>query len=320
MTASQVRVADRPAEDTGDAEVVRRRSVSSVDGLARARVALHGVGTVGGRFAALAAAAGVRLERHRSTGPIDAVAARADVLVDCTPPAYEGPRAQAWVARLAEALRGGTHVVTCNKAPLAIAGRELADAARDGGARIADSATVGGGTPVLATLRRVHAVHGVARVEASLSGTLAYVVSRVAAGAGLEAAVREAQAVGLAEPDPRLDLDGTDTAAKAVVLHNALYGEPAGRLRLADVHEPLELREADIRSWTGGGVAPAVLAHVAPGHVSLRLGPALGPVSPSAIRVRAVHRDGGSTELAGPGAGAGATAAALLADLRDLLA
>jgi homoserine dehydrogenase len=286
-------------------------------------IELHGIGTVGGRFARLAREAGFTVRAHDSRGSAYGNLAHGEevgVLVDATPPRYSGPAADAWVRRIRDALAAGTHVVTCNKAPLAVAGPELLDAARAGDASLACNATVGGGTPVLSTLLAAHAAHGVLRVEATLSGTLAYVVGRVVAGHSLAGAVREAQAAGLAEPDPTLDLDGTDAFAKAVIVHNALFSGLSGALRLSEVHRPLQLEESALRSWSGRGETPAVVADISPGSVSLGLRADPAPPGSSGIHVQARLADGGVATVTGPGAGAGQTAAILLSDVQAVLA
>lgn len=275
---------------------------------------LLGRGQVGGALLPLLRAGDVPVAAiHRSRGVEAWPLPGRRLLVDCTPPRLAGPEAEAWVARLEAALRAGTPLVTCNKAPLAIAWSRLDAAAREGGVPVAATATVGGGTPVLPWLRRLAAGPGVREVEATLSGTLALVVGQVHAGATLADAVRAAQAAGYCEPDPRVDLEGTDAWAKACILHNALWpGAPA--LRLADRPAPLALREDAIR----GLGAPAVVARIALGAASLALGEWSGP--PHGIQVRAHLADGSVARLGGTGAGVASTARALLGDVLDVVA
>jgi homoserine dehydrogenase len=248
-------------------------------------------------------------------------ATRACVLVDATSPSYWGPLAERWVARLEAALRSGTNVVTCNKAPLAIAWERLQRAAQSGGASIACSATVGAGTPVLATLRRLQQVHGIVRIEASLSGSLAFVLDHVVAGADLDHAVRSAQVAGYTEPDPAIDLDGTDLQAKATILHNAVFGSARS---LASGRVPLQLDAGRIRYLAADGQRPTVVARIDAAGIRLDLtarereGPGSLSSPTTNLDVRAFHPDGSMSRLCGPGAGAQATAASLLADLRAI--
>jgi homoserine dehydrogenase len=243
------------------------------------------------------------------------------VLVDATAPRYAGPEAEGWIERLEDALRSGTSVVTCNKAPLALAWPRLVRAADRGGSVLALSATVGGGTPVLAFLRRLHATHGVVRVEASLSGTLSFVLDRAARGQDLAAAVRQAQRSGFAEPDPTLDLDGTDAYAKAIIVHNRLF-PTAGPLTLADRAGRLQLDEASIADIAAQGLVPQVVATVAPGRVALELQARsredafLAP--PGNAAVTATTQRGEVFHITGPGAGPAVTASSLLGDVLAL--
>lgn len=282
-------------------------------------VELHGHGLVGRAFAQRCAGENAPLRSiHTSQGLLHGRAGPCGILVDATPPRYDGPQAQAWIAYLEERLAAGTHVVTCNKAPLALAWGRLHAAAIAGDATLAASATVGGGTPVLAWVRRLRRSHGLVRLEASLSGTLSYVLPRIQHGASVEDAVREAQACGFAEPDPRLDLDGTDARAKAVLLHNAASPGP---LALRDAGPALRVDADTVRDLARPNEEVAAVVRIAKGSVRLGLEslPSRGH-APGTIFVRGVLADGHYVELAGPGAGAMATAGALLADLEEVLA
>jgi homoserine dehydrogenase len=131
------------------------------------------------------------------------------------------------------ALARGWHVVTANKAPLVLAYPRLADLARARGARLLFSATVGGGLPSVNLGRRDLAGAAIERIEACVNGTTTYILSRMAEGVPFDAAVREAQAAGIAEADPSLDVDGWDAANKLVILANAVLGVPATLADLA---------------------------------------------------------------------------------------
>jgi len=291
-------------------QVAVTQTAASAAGFA---VELHGAGQVGGALLPLLRANGIPVAAiHRRRGSErHAVDARRTVLVDATPPCYHGPDAAAWTDQLAQVLAAGSDVVTCNKAPLATAWAKLRQAARQGGGRLLATATVGGGTPVLPTLRAFQRHAPVQSIEATLSGTLGVVLARVKRGATLADATRQAQAARLCEPDPSLDLDGTDAWAKACILHNALWPEERP-LGLADRAAPLSLREDEVRALH----APAVVALIRSGSVDvgLRDWPHLGGL--------AVHASStaGTLNLSGPGAGPAATAAALLADLQALAA
>jgi homoserine O-acetyltransferase len=143
-----------------------------------------------------------------------------------------------------EAFRRGIHVVSANKRPLACAwpARErMEDERRRAGRQFLYEAAVGATVPVIGTLRTlVRRGDQVKGIEASLSGTLGYLLDEVTKGAPLSLAARWARELGYTEEDPRDDLSGLDSARKAVVLAREL----GLHLSLEDVQvEPLVPRE-----------------------------------------------------------------------------
>ncbi|MHB8633394.1 MAG: hypothetical protein ACYDBQ_05415 [Thermoplasmatota archaeon] len=275
-------------------------------------VALYGHGRVGRALSCRLAPTFPVASLHTFRAPT-ARHAQARVVVDCTPPKYTGPEAAAWIAHLDESLRDGLDLVTCNKAPLALAWERLHAAARAGQSRILASATVGGGTPVLPLLRRLSAHGPPERVEGSLSGTLSFIACELERGATLAQAAHWAQQRGLTEPDPRLDLDGTDVRAKAVIVHNTLFPD-----------EPVTLQAAgslagDVENLVRQGATPRVVATVERGRLQVgwQSAPWLSGTAPGDAVLRA-HFGAHAIQISGPGAGPEATAANLLADLREL--
>lgn len=243
------------------------------------------------------------------------------VFVDVTSPQYEGDEADAWVGRLEEVLSGGAPLVTCNKAPLAIGWRRLLRAAQRGNTTISCTATVGAGTPILPHLRWLQRSHGVTRVEGILNATLDYVIERVGRGTSVEEAVRRAKGAGWAEPDPTLDLDGTDAYAKAVIIHNILF--PSQPALSVDARRPrLRLSETGIRDLARDGRTPRAVVAISPETVRLGLRPVSFANGYSGtfgtVKVRAVLRDGSEALLAGRGAGPRFTAGGILGDLLAL--
>lgn len=284
-------------------------------------VDLYGHGNVGGQFAQLLAGRGVKPRSISTTRGV--VSGRQDgkrpaIVVDCTSPAYQGQSAQQWIATLEDWLEQGVDLVTCNKAPLALAWDRLQRAARCGGARILATATVGGGVPVLPVLLRLDRTVGVSRIEACASGTLGHVLDRIAVGESIDEAVSSAQTNGFAEPDPLLDVDGTDLAAKGVILHNAL-SQTSGR-RLDPASAPfLGIRPERVRRIADAGGTPRAVARVERGGVELTIANAswaAGPPGDAVVRVET--SDGSHFLIRGPGAGPHVTAANLLADLHSL--
>jgi homoserine dehydrogenase len=287
-------------------------------------VDLHGYGHVARAFLKLLPRNGIRLATVSDSTGIRVRCPVGDaqrVFVDATSPQYDGGAAEAWVLRLEEALEKGTPVVTCNKAPLAIAWARLERAARRGQTTVFCAGTVGGGTPVLLFLQRLHQSHGVERIDAALNVTLEYVCSQVAAGSTIEDAVQQAQSAGWAERDPSLDLDGTDVYAKAIIIHNLLFSTRRP-LVLDGGWARLRLEEETIRRLRRSGKTSQVQSVVTPGHVALDVvGVPFGGTAPDSsglVYVRATLRDGSKASISGPGAGSWITAGSLVGDLRTL--
>ncbi len=130
------------------------------------------------------------------------------------------------------ALARGKNAVLANKAPLVLDYAGLHDLARQHDARLAFSATVCGGLPVINVGQRDLIAADIHKIEGIFNSTSNYILSRMATGESYAAALAEAQRRGLAETDPSLDVDGWDTANKLVIVANAVLGIPA---RLDDV-------------------------------------------------------------------------------------
>ncbi len=153
-----------------------------------------------------------------------------DILLEATPANLsDGEPGLSYVRR---ALAQGRPVVLANKAPLALDYAGLHDLAQRNGVRLAFSATVCGGLPVINVGRRDLVGATIHTIEGVFNSTTNYILSQVRAGRSYNEALAEAQRRGIAETDPSLDLQGWDTANKLVILANAVLGCPA---RLADV-------------------------------------------------------------------------------------
>ncbi|MBS1263968.1 MAG: hypothetical protein MAG715_01163 [Methanonatronarchaeales archaeon] len=146
-----------------------------------------------------------------------------DVLVEATPTDVEG--GEPGMSNIREALSSGTHVVTSNKAPLALSYRELTELARENGVELLFEATVGGGMPLINLSRRCLAGNEVTSIHGVLNGTCNYILSRMAVeGLSYEQVLSDAQELGVAEADPTYDVEGLDTALKLVILADAVMG------------------------------------------------------------------------------------------------
>ncbi|MDQ2717501.1 MAG: homoserine dehydrogenase, partial [Chloroflexota bacterium] len=128
------------------------------------------------------------------------------------------------MSHIRAALAQGMHVVTANKGPLALAGIELMDLARQHGVQLRAESTVMAGTPVLSTIRAGLAGAQVYAIRGILNGTTNYILSAMAAGRDYAEVLAEAQALGYAEADPTADVEGYDAVAKTLILAALVFG------------------------------------------------------------------------------------------------
>lgn len=149
--------------------------------------------------------------------PAALLAREPDVVVEAISDASTG------LALIRAALSRGVHIVSANKQAVGADLPALAALAGSTGARLLYSACVGGGAPLIETMRRARAHGVVVRIEAVLNGTCNFILNRIFEGQSFDAALSAARAAGFAEADPSSDLTGLDAAAKLVILsHEAL--------------------------------------------------------------------------------------------------
>jgi len=200
-----------------------------------------------------------------------------DVVVEMTPLDIPS-RGAAAIAHIREALERKRHVITCNKGPLAWAYRPLRDLARRQERAFLYETTVMDGAPVFNLVQTCLRGNTVQRVEGILNSTSNYVLCAMEKGQSLAEAVAAAQAIGVAEADPRNDLDGWDAAVKTAALANVLLAaemtpEQVERESMASI-TPETVRAALARgrrikmvceAWRDGGqVAARVTAREIP--------------------------------------------------------
>ena len=226
-----------------------------------------------------------------------------------------------------EALANGKHVVTANKALIAERGNELFPIASANGAVLAYESSVAGGIPIIKTLREGLAANRIEWLAGIINGTANFILTEMAAGGRPFADVlAEAQALGYAEADPGFDVDGIDAAHKLTIMAAIAFGMP---LRFADVFtegiralEPADLAYAE---ELGYRVKHLGIARRTARGVELRVHPTLiserwllsrvsGVDNAVVVKGHAV----GTTMHTGPGAGADATASAVVADIIDI--
>jgi homoserine dehydrogenase len=151
--------------------------------------------------------------------------------------------AQPSLSYILAALERGMDVVLANKGPLALHYQLLRVAAAAHNARLAFSATVCGGLPVVNVGVRDLVAAQVQRVEGIFNSTSNYILSQMAAGNSYGDALAEAQRRGIAETNPTLDVDGWDTANKLTIVANAVLGFPA---TVRDVQPVAGIRETEV--------------------------------------------------------------------------
>jgi homoserine dehydrogenase len=225
------------------------------------------------------------------------------------------------------AIGRGLGVVTANKMLLARQGARLVELAIKAGVDLAFEASVGGGIPVIRTLREALASDWVERLEGIVNGTCNYVLTRMREeGLSFDEAVRAAQALGYAEAEPSLDVDGHDAAQKLVVLAMLAFGA-----KVDESQVPTQgIRQIDASDHRYAQRFGLVIKHLAIGRerggsVELRVHPALVPAGDVLANVsgvlNAIRLEGralGPCLLSGRGAGAMPTAVSVVADLVDV--
>ncbi len=228
---------------------------------------------------------------------------------------------------LLESMKRGKHVVTANKALLALHGSELFAAAREHGVSIAFEAAVGGGIPLIRTLREGLVANRIGHIYGILNGTANYILTRMARERTTFAkALSEAQAQGFAEADPTLDVEGVDAAHKIAVLSSLAY---CCQIDFDQIHiEGIsQVDPSDIQFAKDFGYQIKLLAISRSDgeRIEVRVHPTMIPQEHMLAKVEgaynAIHISGdavGEVMLYGQGAGMMPTGSAVASDLVDL--
>lgn len=228
---------------------------------------------------------------------------------------------------LLDALAQGKHVVTANKAVLAQHGQELFEAANERGLDIGFEASVGGGIPIIRTIKEAFVANQFLAISSIINGTTNYILSRMSEqGLGFDEALKEAQALGFAEADPSFDIDGIDAAQKLALLASLAFGTwvEQAHVYTEGITQLTQLDIAYAREF-GYSVKLLALAKLAQGQLDVRVHPALVRATSELASVHgsynAVSITGdmvGRNMLIGRGAGALPTASAVVGDLVDV--
>jgi homoserine dehydrogenase len=226
------------------------------------------------------------------------------------------------------ALRAGKPVVTANKALIAEHGAELAAIAEAHDAPLLFEAAVMGGTPAVKMLREAMVGDEVEQVAGILNGTCNYILTEMeASGRPFAEVLAEAQRLGYAEADPTMDIGGFDAAHKITILAALAFGcaptYGAAEVEGVAAIEPIDIRLAKdlgyriklVASATRSAEGVTVTVHPALAPLAHPLAQAGGPLNALFIQGRKIGR----IFIQGPGAGAGPTAAAVAADIADVM-
>ena len=225
------------------------------------------------------------------------------------------------------AIAHGKHVVTANKALLALHGEEIFDAAQRHGVVVAFEGAVAVSIPILKALREGLAANEIEWLAGIVNGTSNFVLTQMRErGVSFDDALREAQRLGYAEADPGFDVDGIDSAHKLALLASLAFGT---RLAFDAIEvtgiRALQLVDLQSAERLGHRVKLLASARRRAGKIDLRVEPALVPAASLMAGVNGsmngivVHGDAcGQTMYYGAGAGSLETASAVVADLVDV--
>ena len=230
-----------------------------------------------------------------------------------------------------EAIAAGKHVVTANKALLAVHGTEIFAAAHAKGVMVAFEAAVAGGIPIIKSLREGLTANRIQWIAGIINGTTNFILSEMRdKGLDFAAALKDAQALGYAEADPTFDIEGVDAAHKVTLMSAIAFGIPV-QFDKAYVEGISKLAAQDIKyaEQLGYrikllGITKRVQANGKEG-IELRVHPSLVPNKrlianvEGAMNAVMVQGDAvGTTLYYGKGAGSEPTASAVIADLVDI--
>ncbi|MEO5771673.1 MAG: homoserine dehydrogenase [Burkholderiaceae bacterium] len=230
-------------------------------------------------------------------------------------------------ALVLEAIARGKHVVTANKALLAVHGNEIFAAARERGVMVAFEAAVAGGIPIIKALREGLTANRIEWVAGIINGTTNFILSEMRAkGLDFQVVLKEAQRLGYAESDPTFDIEGVDAAHKVTIVSAIAFGVPV-QFDKAYIEGITQLQAADIRyaEQLGYRIKLLGITRRRQQGIELRVHPTLVPSKrlianvEGAMNAVVVQGDAvGTTLYYGKGAGAEPTASAVVADLVDI--
>src|SRR6476620_5008716 len=226
-----------------------------------------------------------------------------------------------------EAIAAGKHVVTANKALLAVHGTEVFAAAHQRGVMVGFEAAVAGGIPIIKALREGLTANRIEWIAGIINGTTNFILSEMRAkGLDFDVVLKEAQRLGYAEADPTFDIEGVDAAHKATIMSAIAFGIPV-QFDKAYVEGITALKAVDITyaEQLGYRIKLLGITRRRDEGIELRVHPTLVPAKrlianvEGAMNAVLVQADAvGTTLYYGKGAGSEPTASAVIADLVDI--
>ncbi len=233
------------------------------------------------------------------------------------------------------AIKAGKSVVTANKAVIARHGEEIAAAANASGVYVLIEAAVGGGIPIIEPLKQSLGGNKIRKVSGIINGTTNYILSRITKeGADYTEVLKEAQRLGYAESDPAADVEGFDAADKISILSGLAFGGSVNREKIPTKGiTNLSIKDVDYANKLGYQVKLLAVAERLNSQkknntsqpLALWVQPTLLPAEHPLAGVNGVNNailvEGepiGEVMFYGPGAGAGPTASAVVADILNI--
>jgi homoserine dehydrogenase len=226
-----------------------------------------------------------------------------------------------------KAIAHGKHVVTANKALLAVHGEEIYAAAKANGVEVLFEAAVGGGIPVLSAIKGNMAANRFSTVLGIVNGTCNYILTRMTQeGADFADVLKSAQELGYAEADPTFDIEGVDTAHKLCILLSLCFGT---KVNLKDIYSEgitsISSEDVDFAKSFGYRIKLLAIGKRDGGQIEARVHPTMVPCDYPLADVHgvfnAIRLTGdfiGPVMFYGRGAGMDATASAVVGDVVDL--
>jgi homoserine dehydrogenase len=226
-----------------------------------------------------------------------------------------------------EAINRGKHVVTANKALLALHGNEIFNAAVKKGVNIGFEASVGGTIPIIKTIKESLVANKIRSLSGIVNGTSNFILSKMTdEGKAFDVVLKEAQALGFAEADPTYDIEGIDAAHKLAILLSLCFGK---KVRLEDIYREgiSHISEQDIAfsKELGYRIKLLAIAIERPEGIEARLHPTmiafdhlLANVNGNFNAFHLICDAADSVFLFGQGSGMMPTASAVLSDIADI--